>query len=315
MPLSLNARAAAVVDQCLADRETLKIGVSEVAGARVVDFGQASVGGLNAGSMLARICLADLGTVALRSGDFAGRPTAFLDVSTDFPLEACLMSQYAGWQIAVGDFFAMGSGPLRAVATVEKLFGEFDFTESPEVGVLVLETASDVTADVVDFVTQKSGIPRESLTICVAPTASLAGTIQVIARSVETALHQLHERDFDIRQVVSACGSAPLPGVAKSDLDAIGRTNDAILYGGRAVLWVDTTDAQIESIGPLIPSSASPSHGQPFLSLFEAAGRDFYKLDPALFSVAEIVFHNVRTGRAFHYGECVPDLVSQSTGF
>ena len=40
----------------------------------------------------------------------------------------------------------------------------------------------------------------------------------MVARSVETALHKLHELKFDLNQIVSAFGTAPLPPVATKDL-------------------------------------------------------------------------------------------------
>ena len=71
-------------------------------------------------------------------------------------------------------------------------------------------------------------------------TASIAGSVQVIARSVETALHKMHEIGFDLTQVRSGFGIAPLPPVAADDLVGIGRTNDAMLYGGEVTLATST---------------------------------------------------------------------------
>src|SRR5262249_17991348 len=112
-------------------------------------------------------------------------------------------------------------------------------------------------------------LPANKITLLAAPAASLAGNLQVVARSLETALHKLHELNFDLGQVISGFGSAPLPPVAKDELGAIGRTNDAILYGGRVVLWVNGDDEQLADIGPKVPSEASPDHGAPFAAIFE----------------------------------------------
>src|SRR5919206_114324 len=88
--------------------------------------------------------------------------------------------------------------------------------------------------------------------------------VAVAARVVETALHKLHEIDFDVRRIVSGFGTCPLPPVAKSDPEAIGRTNDAVLYGGRVELTVDAPDDELEGIVERVPSSASKDHGEPF---------------------------------------------------
>ena len=45
----------------------------------------------------------------------AGR-APLVQVVTDHPVRACLASQYAGWAIKEGKYFAMGSGPMRAAA-------------------------------------------------------------------------------------------------------------------------------------------------------------------------------------------------------
>src|SRR5258707_175506 len=66
------------------------------------------------------------------------------------------------------------------------------------------------------------GCPRAGVPSVVAPPASIAGSLQVGARSAETALHKLHELGFALGRLVWAQGIAPLPPVAKDDLAAIG---------------------------------------------------------------------------------------------
>jgi methenyltetrahydromethanopterin cyclohydrolase len=155
-------------------------------------------------------------------------------------------------------------------------------------------------------------LPAAKITLLAAPASSLAGNMQVVARSLETALHKLYELKFDLTQVVSGFGTAPLPPVAANDLEAIGRTNDAILYGGRVVVWVQSDDDHLAEIGPKVPSSASPDHGAPFAAIFERYQRDFYKIDPMLFSPAEIVFHNLKTGRSHFFGHIEPAVLKRS---
>ena len=145
-----------------------------------------------------------------------------------------------------------------------------------------------------------------------ARTRSLAGSVQVVARSVETALHKLHFLGFDLKRIESGIGSAPLPPPAKSDLAALGRTNDAVLYGGRVTLWIRGDDESIEAIGPGVPSSASTDHGAPFAEVFERYGRDFYRVDPGLFSPAEVTFQNLDTGRTRAYGRIEPGVLERS---
>ena len=155
-------------------------------------------------------------------------------------------------------------------------------------------------------------MPPDHLTLLAARTASIAGTVQVVARSVETALHKLHELGYDLKNVVSGFGSAPLPPVAADDLAGIGRTNDAILYGGEVTLWVRDDDARLAEIGPQIPSCASRDFGEPFAAIFERYGRDFYKIDPLLFSPAVVTLVNLTSGKSHRFGELRPDVLSSA---
>lgn len=312
-PLTLNERAHRLADHMAASAEALRIKVEQSAnGARIINCGIDVEGGLQAGLALARVCTAGLAEVSLLPGDVGGVPCPQVQVMTDTPVLACMASQYAGWQVSVGNFFAMGSGPMRAAYAKEELFKQIPGKETPPVAVGVLETRQVPDNKVVGYLSESLKLPPAKLTLLVAPASSQAGNFQVVARSVETALHKLHELKFDLNQVVSGYGTAPLPPVATSDLAAIGRTNDAILYGGRVVLWVRADDAQLADIGAKVPSSGSKDHGAPFAEVFARYNQDFYKIDPGLFSPAEVVFHNLKTGKSHAFGRLEPEILLRS---
>ena len=311
--MTLNERANHIADELERHAERYRVAVSRVAGARVIDCGGAVTGSLAAGLLMARACLSDLGDVAYVPCPIAGVGGPAVQVTTDDPVRACLASQYAGWQIQVDKFFAMGSGPMRALAAREELFQHIPGKEESPVAVGVLESRKHPTEAVITNLVTKLPQAAEALTLLVAPASSMAGTVQVVARSVETALHKLHELKFDVTQVVSGYGVAPLPPVSPDEIAAIGRTNDAILYGGSVVLWVRADDEQLEALGPKVPSNSSKDHGEPFADLFKRNG-DFYKIDPLLFSPAEVEFRNLKTGRCHRFGRCDPGLVRKSFG-
>jgi methenyltetrahydromethanopterin cyclohydrolase len=304
--MTLNEQAWRLADELAASAAGLGINVQRTsAGARLLDCGVVAPGGLGAGLGLARLCLAGRGEVALAPGPQ-------VQVHSDQPVLACMASQYAGWQIAAGKFFAMGSGPMRAAYGKEELFQHIPGRESPPVAVGVLETRKLPNDEVVAYLTERLGLAADRLTLACAPAASLAGTIQVVARSLETALHKLHELGFDLTQVVAGFGTAPLPPVAADEIGAIGRTNDAILYGGQVTLWVRSDDERIAEVGPKVPSSASRDHGAPFAEIFERYQRDFYKVDRMLFSPAVIAFNNLKTGRYQAFGRLEPEVLRRS---
>ena len=313
--MTLNERAQLIADEVERNAVRLRVHVTKVAGARVIDCGGAVQGSLAAGLLLARACLADAGEVAYVPYPVPEIGGPAVQVTTDDPVRACLASQYAGWQVTAGKFFAMGSGPMRALAAREEIFQHISAKEESPFAVGVLETHKHPTEDVIATIVAKLPLVAEHLTLLVAPTTSIAGTTQIVARSVETALHKLHELKFDVNQVVSGYGVAPLCPVATDFVQAIGRTNDAILYGAKVVLWVRADDELLEHIGPKIPSAASKDHGSPFAEVFARYNGDFYKIDPLLFSPAEIEFRNLKTGRCHRFGRIEPELLRKSFGY
>jgi methenyltetrahydromethanopterin cyclohydrolase len=311
--ICLNQQAFELCLEAHAATEELRIsGQQEAGGALILDFGIDVPGGLEAGVRLAEICLAGQAQVSLVPSDRSLWAGPAVQVVTDSPVRACIASQYAGWKLEQGKFFAMGSGPMRAAAGKEAIFEAIGFREKPEVAVGVLETRKLPPRDLCESIASHCGVGPSHLILCVAPTASQAGTMQVVARSVETALHKLHELGFDILRIESAYGTAPLPPVAGDDLAAIGRTNDAVLYGAEVTLWLRGDDESIAAIGPRVPSSASPDFGEPFAAIFKRYDCDFYKIDPHLFSPAAVTFCNLDTGRVMRFGQVSPEVIERS---
>ncbi len=311
----LNHAAAELCRAIIADAERLRVRAHSGPGrATVIDCGIEAAGGLEAGRRLAEICMAGLGRVEFVPGAAELWPGPAVSVVTDAPVAGCMASQYAGWKVARGKFFAMGSGPMRAAIGKEDLFDKIGHREQPSEAVGVLETRQPPPDDVLADLAAACGVPVDKLTILVAPTASQAGGVQIAARSVETALHKLFELGFDLNRVESGFGVAPLPPVAAADMAAIGRTNDAILYGAETTLWVRGDDDSLAALGPKLPSSASPDYGVPFAEIFARYGGDFYKIDPLLFSPAVVSLVNLDTGRSFRFGHLLPRVIHKSFG-
>jgi methenyltetrahydromethanopterin cyclohydrolase len=295
--MTLNQRAASLVEHLVHHPDDWRIAVHPIeGGGRYLDCGIESRGGLLTGVELARIGLGGLARVEIEPGEVGGRPITMVQVVTDHPVRACLASQYAGWAIKEGKYFAMGSGPMRAAAGTEAIYDVIGHRESADEVVGVLEAREPAPPEVVRKIAAACRVEPSAVTLLVAPTASLAGGVQIVARS----------------RIVSAHGTAPLPPVAADDLAAIGRTNDAILYGARVILCVTGDDASLEAIGPRVPSSASRDHGDPFATIFARYDHDFYAVDPHLFSPAEVVFQNLETGRSHRFGRLEPGVLERS---
>ncbi|WP_416048562.1 methenyltetrahydromethanopterin cyclohydrolase [Cupriavidus basilensis] len=309
---SVNALSQPLVASLLGHRAEWQLSVSNgPMGVRIVDAGVETRGSVEAGIAIAAICMGGLGQVRLRHGG-AGWPTQ-IEVSSGQPVLACLASQYAGWSLSASKeetggrkFFALGSGPARALAGKETLFEELGYRDSlPDGGsgaCLVLEVDRAPPEIVIQKILRDCGLRPGQLTVILTPTASLAGTTQVVGRVLEVALHKAHVLGFPLDRIVGGSGVAPLPPPGADAGDAMGRTNDAILYGGSVHLTVDTDDDAARALALALPSARSRDYGRPFADVFKEYGYDFYRIDPALFAPAEAWVSNLASGRTWHAG-------------
>jgi len=317
---SINALTAPLIDALLADAESLRLGVERLDnGCLLVDAGIRAAGGLEAGRRIAEICLGGLGRVSLSgSGPVAGWPLS-VHVHTADPVLACLGSQYAGWSLSYKEegqkgFNALGSGPGRALALKEPLFQELDYRDRAERTCLVLEVDRVPPPPLCEKIARDCGVGTEALTLILTPTRSLAGTVQVVARVLEVALHKAHELGFDLHSIRDGLGSAPLPPPAPDFLTAMGRTNDAILFAGQVQLFVSGEDAPARELAGDLPSSASRDYGRPFGEIFKAYDYDFFKIDPRLFSPARVMVSVLDSGNSFAAGSLDNALLAASFG-
>ncbi|TWT98458.1 methenyltetrahydromethanopterin cyclohydrolase [Stieleria varia] len=315
--LSINSRAARWIPRSPSDNAIRGTCVASVEGATLLDAGINRPGSLAAGLLLAKICMggeADVSITPCDPGTFAVENGVF--VHTDNPLISCLGCQYAGWPIQTDDFFAMGSGPMRLLRGKEPVLTELGLTEPSEHAVGVLESDKYPSASAIALIAKDCGVSPDKISLAIAPSTSIAGSVQVVARSIETAMHKLHELEFDVTSIISATGFAPLPPPAKpGDMVAgIGRTNDAMLYGARVTLWVECDDEEVAELIAEVPSCSSSDYGRPFAQIFKDYEYDFYKVDPLLFSPAMVTIHNLCSGRTFSAGKLDVDVLRTSFG-
>lgn len=316
-PLSVNARAAALVERMLADAAALKIAVHRgERGETLIDAGAETAGSIAAGLCIAEICMGGLGTAALVPAGASARWPWSVTVRSAHPATATLASQYAGWRLAAGEggagFVALGSGPARALARKEPLFEQLAYRDQADRAVLVLESGKPPPAAVLAKVAADCGVAPERLTVVYAPTQSLAGSTQIVARSLEVAMHKAHELGFAVERVVEGQGTAPLAPPHPDLVVAMGRTNDAIIYAGQVQLFVTGPAAAARDLAERLPSSRSRDHGRPFAAIFKAVNGDFYGIDPMLFSPAAVSVTALETGESFQAGHVDLGLLDAS---
>lgn len=316
---SINLRSMGLTETLVAQAEALRLRVLSLDnGTRVIDAGIDCLGGMEAGRLIAEICMGGLGTVSFDASGPVADWAANLCVHSTNPVTACLGSQYAGWSLSHGEgkqaFHALGSGPARILAKKEKLLEELGLNERSEKTVLVLEVDALPPVELADKIAISCGVAADALTLILTPTRSLAGTTQVVARVLEVALHKVHELHFPLTQVVDGVGSAPLPPPAPDFVTAMGRTNDAILFGGQVHLYVNSDDDAAKALADALPSSASRDYGKPFAQVFKAYEYDFFKIDPMLFSPARVSVTNMASGRTFRAGRIDEPLLATAFG-
>lgn len=311
---SVSARGARLVDSLVADADALRITVrTGEAGERIIDLGAATPGGLEAGRRLGEICMGGLGTVTFVPNG-AGAWAWSVAVHSTNPVAACLGSQYAGWTIqdeATG-FFALGSGPARALSRKEELYKELGYVDHHNRASLVIEGDKAPPSSVAARIAADCGVKPSDLTILYAPTGSLAGTVQIAARVLEVALHKAHVLHFPLEHIVDGAGVAPIAPPIPDFIKAMGRTNDAIIYGGRVQLYVRGSDEAAAKLAAELPSGSSSAYGKPFAEIFAEVNGDFYKIDGNLFSPAQVTVSNLDTGSSFHGGKLALDIVDAS---
>jgi len=281
-------------------------------GARIVDCGVSTRGGYAAGRAFTEICMGGLGEVNFRMGEIKGIPLPFIDVNTDFPSISCLGAQKAGWTVKVNNYFAMGSGPARALSLKPKhTYEVIEYEDDCDGAVICLESDHLPNGEVMEKIAEECHIDVGNVCAVVAPTSSIVGSIQVAGRCVETAIYKLNELGFDTKKITAAMGTAPIAPVRGPKL-AMGVTNDATIYHGRIMLTMKAPE--IKDYLDKIPSSKSKGYGKPFNDIFKEAGYDFYKIDTALFSPAEVIINELSSGAVYHVGAVNPDVVLKSFG-
>ncbi|MFB6302034.1 MAG: methenyltetrahydromethanopterin cyclohydrolase [Haloferacaceae archaeon] len=307
---SLNRMAVELADEALDFAGELGVAVHELdSGATVLDFGVEAAGGLEAGLLLAEIQTAGLATIQTRMGDVAGTPRTHVELATDRPELACLCSQKAGWELAVEGFEGLGSGPARAMVGEEAEFESVGYYDEFDLTVLTVESESLPTDAVAEHVAERAGVDPSGVFLPAYATGSIAGSVATAARAAELAAFRLFELGYDPLDLDSVAGSAPVAPVSHEEATAMGRTTDALAYGGRVHLHVAEDFDGFDEL----PSTAAAEYGTPFASTFESTDWDFSEVPTAVFGPAAVTV-DVAGGPTYALGERHEDVLAASFG-
>ena len=321
---SVSKLSQPLVNELLNNADKLRLKLHTLSnGTTLIDAGIEALGGLEAGRIITEICLGGMGTVTLSQSTYTENWPLTVHVHTSNPVLACLGSQYAGWSLSHEKYYALGSGPARALASkvkegitlsVEELYQELDYHDQAEQTVLVIENDQLPPIEIVEKIAAACSVAPENLTIIVTPTSSLAGCVQVVGRVLEVAMHKAHALHFPLENIIDGSGSAPICPPHPNFVQAMGRTNDAILFAGLVHLFVKGSDESAEQLANQLPSSTSKDYGKPFAKVFKEYQYDFFKIDAMLFSPASVIVTAVDSGKSFRAGKLDNELLNLSFG-
>lgn len=321
---SVNKLTQPLVKTLTDNAVALRIGVEQLKnGCTIIDAGIKHPGGLEAGRIIAEICMGGLGKVSISQRAYTANWPLSVNVYSSNPVLSCLGSQYAGWSLSHDKYYALGSGPARAMATkikdakqepVEELYKELAYQDASDSAVLVIENDAAPPVEIIEKVATACGIKPKQLTIIVTPTSSLAGGVQVVARVLEVAMHKAHALHFPLENIIDGSGSAPICPPHPKFVQAMGRTNDAILFAGQVHLFVKGSDESAQKLANELPSSTSKDYGKPFAEIFKQYEYDFFKIDAMLFSPASVIVTAVESGNSFRAGKLDNALLDMSFG-
>ncbi|MXR41660.1 methenyltetrahydromethanopterin cyclohydrolase [Halobaculum sp. WSA2] len=305
---SLNRMAVELVDEALDFVDELNLAAYELdSGATVVDFGVDADGGIEAGLLLAEIQTAGLATLQTGMGRVDGSPTPHVELTTDHPGVALLGSQKAGWELETEHFSGLGSGPARALVGEEREFQALGYYDEFDLTVLCVESATLPDDEVVAEVAERANVNEQAVYLPTTALGSTAGSVTAAARAAELAVFRLFELGYDPELIESAAGSAPVAPVSYDETEAMGRTNDALAYGGEVHLTVAEDFDRFDEV----PSSAADEFGRPFAEVFADADYDFYEIDESVFAPAAVTV-DVLDGPTYALGETREDLLAAS---
>ncbi len=321
---SVNKLSQPLVQELIDQADKLRLGVETLSnGCTIIDAGINVPGGLEAGRIITEICMGGMGTATISQSAYTDKWPLTINIHASNPVLACLGSQYAGWSLSHEKYYALGSGPARAMAKkqkdgntvpVEELYTELEYQDSAESTALVIENDKIPPVEIIEKIANACGVSAEKLTIIVTPTSSIAGAVQVVGRVLEVAMHKAHELHFPLENIIDGSGSAPLCPPHPDFVKAMGRTNDAILFAGQVHLFVKGSDEEAEKLAQQLPSSTSKDYGKPFAEIFKAYEYDFFKIDGMLFSPASVIVTAVESGNSYRAGKLDNALLEQSFG-
>ena len=318
--VSVNKLAMKIVRKIIKEKETLHVGVTTLEnGSTVIDMGVNYTGGYQAAKHLAEVTLGGLGYLQYGNFDLDGIELPQAEIYVDSPVIACLSCQLSGWplpELKTDNIVPLISGPIRTIVKEDKFAKAFPYEDRSDEVAAALQGGLLPDVRLTDYLASKSGVTPDKVYVLSAATGSLAGMVNVVARTLETSLWRLHELGFNPEKVISAWGKAPIPPIAKDEYTSMIRSNTYVYYGGSVGLTVDCDDREITDILTRITLSpeTTEQYGIPFGKLLAEANGNIFEMTKFVHSVTKVIFYNVRSGNIFTYGNIDFEVLKKCLG-
>jgi len=311
LTISLNATAAPYYYALVERPESLKVVEVKVGKFTLVDAGVRTSGSHEAGKLVSQMCACGMLDLDLGLSVYGTVSLPSVQVHSDMPALSFLGGTYGDWEIEVGDFRAIGSGPARALAlnrslpkgvkeNVDKraysyriyapaqIYSLIGHREVSDDAYLLLETSSYPDEKVLNWIAEQTGVEPDHLHAVIARTSSMTMSVRLASSVAETGLHKLVLLGLDPKKVKTAYGNAPLPPTVFGDDDrANGMANDAIRYGGSA--YYELEEGALDGLNvSLLP----PTHLE--VDFYSLMRDGFYSVDLGDFSAARFTLASGR---------------------
>lgn len=317
MPKSLNEAAMEIISPILDDPTRYGALITKSSGgATIVDMGIEADGSWLGAKMYVEAAhggMAELTYGRMRIKDL-DLPSA--NVMIDNPMLSVIGCEAGAWSLGEGEYAPVASGPVRAKARVDRWAQRVDYEDPSDYVLMQMQTRRMPDDETLEFVAESCGIPMANLTVIVAPSASLVGSVQVGSRAFEQCVISLaRNSSFDISTIVYGYGSAPVAPVIKDEVLAMGRINDALVYGGSGGMWLrHRDDEEVRRAAEGLPFSvqAGDDYGKGYAEIYAAYGHSLFDIPARLDSPAKIMMSNMLTGSVFTAGAIDEDAIYRS---
>jgi methenyltetrahydromethanopterin cyclohydrolase len=330
--ISVNNLAFRIVKDMIERCGELNIEVNELKnGTTIVDCGINAVGGFEAGILATKVACGGLLEACITETSYGGLTLPTLFMRTDNPALSIAVCQ-SNWFGLFPSLFAMKKteysalslGPAKALAQEPKeVFDKVDYKDKSDVGVLVLQADNFPDEKVSEYIASKCKISPENLYLVMAPTASVAGSVQVSAHVLEDSLWRLTDYlDYEYSKVKYITGSSPISPVYPEIWRRPGITpDDMIRNAGRIHFYVYSSEGDdLQKIADEMIIEKTQAFGKPFFEILNSGifskGLDKKTLgrEGWTYVIAEAMVTDLRTGKVFKAGKIHADLIRKFMG-